>query len=114
MSKKRRDEEDFRELGSYLQIAHEALRWASRKTSSMYPVRDNERVRKIDAAAGEIEKLRYELDSCWSGELTERMTWKSAGPEPIFDGWSEGAREVALEALRSIALESKERRAQPE
>ncbi len=110
MPKKRRDEEDFRELGAYLQLAHEALKAASMKASNMYPKKGNARIRRIDAAIGDVERLRYELDTHWTQEVTESMTAETAGPGPIFGGWSDGPREDALKALRAIARESAEAR----
>jgi len=79
MSKKRRDTEDWRELGAYLLVAREALLKARTKAKNMYPQRTGPG-KRIEKMLKEVDELRSELGSTWPGDETEHIP----GPEPFY------------------------------
>jgi hypothetical protein len=103
---KRRDEEDFRELGAYLQVARDALLSAEVKALNMYPQRQGPG-RRIEEQRHLVDDLRRELDSTWIHDVNAKA--HVPGPDPIF-GCRYRAEEQARKANTGIREEAERNR----
>lgn len=81
MPKKRRDEEDFRELGAYLLVAREALVRAHTKALNMYP-QDGAEPKRLSELLDAVDSYRAHVDDTWIHDLTGRRA--PGHPEPIY------------------------------
>ncbi len=107
---KYRDEEDFRELGAYLEAAREALIKAEVKALNMYPPRKGPG-KRIERQYRWLDELRFDLDNTWIHDVngSEHVP----GPEPFFAARNhfESSRDLER-ALGGVAAEAKQYRAE--
>lgn len=80
MTKKRRDAEDFRELGAYLLVAREALLRAHTEALNMYR-QDAPEPRRIFELLDAVDSHRAHVDNTWIRDLTKVSV---PGAEPIY------------------------------
>jgi hypothetical protein len=92
--KKRRDEEDFRELGAYLSVAADALLRADIKARKMYR-QDAVQVKTLRRLEDALSDFRMKMDSTWLRDVNS--PGHVPGPEPFYGAHNH------LEAVREIS-----------
>jgi hypothetical protein len=108
LPEKRRDEEDFREMGALLRIARDALIDAEVKAGGMYP-RGQGPADRINELRKALDGLSSELASTWMRDKNGPLV---PGPTPFY-GEGYEAVGVVRDALRKLKEEAAEHRRDP-